>query len=317
VLLALFVPGAASARGPLAWAKAETIDTQPLTTVSCAPAICVAGDRRGHLLTTLHPGRGRWTRTRRAVGGTAALSCVSRSLCVGVDAAGIVTRRGSAWKRIPIGGFVELDAVSCAPAGMLCVAAGINNSDNDVFQNAPEVAVWRGPPDGWDTINLNGSGAMTGVSCPSRTLCVGAGGGYVAVSRDPADGRAATWLLRGLGAGTVRWRDAACASEALCVVTGDGAAAVTTDAGTNWKLTRLDADLAHVACASERLCLAAAPHKVLVSADPAAGAWSLARRSGGSDVACASASLCALVDHRGTLRYAVPRKVASFPAQAR
>jgi hypothetical protein len=277
----------------------------------------VAGDRRGHLLTTLHPGHGTWKRTRRAVGGAAALSCVSRSLCVGVDAAGIVTRRGSGWKRIPIGGSIELDAVSCAPAGVLCVAGGINNSDNDVFQNAPEVAIATTASGGWDTLNLNGSGALTGLSCPSRTLCVGAGGGYVAVSRDPADGRAATWLVSNLGGGTVRWRDAACASGALCVLGGSGAAAVSTDAGTSWKVTRLSADLTHVACASERLCIAVAPHKVLVSTDPAAGAWSLARRGGGSDVACVSASLCALVDRSGFLRYAVPRKVGSFPAQAR
>lgn len=245
------------------------------------------------------------------------MSCVSRSLCVGVDAGGVVARRGSGWKRIAVGGSVELDAISCAPDGALCVAGGINNSDNDVFQNAPEVAVSTTSRERWDTQNLNGSGALTGLSCPSRLLCVGAGGGYVAVSRDPADGRAATWLVRNLADGTVRWRDAACASEGLCVLGGNGAVAVSTDAGASWKVTRMHADLTHVACASERLCLAVAPRRVLVSTDPASGAWTLSRRGGGTDVACASASRCALVDRLGAVRYALPPKVASFPAKAR
>lgn len=251
------------------------------------------------------------------MGGTAALSCASASLCVGVDAGGIVTKHGSGWRRIPVGGPVDLEAVSCAPAAALCVAGGANSSDSDVFQNAPDVALSTSSPDNWEIQNLNGSGAMTGLSCPSRSLCVGAGGGYAAATGDPGDGRAATWLFHYVGGGTVLWADVACASSALCVLTGRGAVAVSSDAGATWTVTRLNADLTHVACASERLCVAVAPHKVLVSTDPAGGRWSLARHEGGSDVACASASMCVLVDRRGAVHYAVRREVASFPGQAR
>jgi hypothetical protein len=229
------------------------------------------------------------------------------SLCVGVDPRGIVTSsdpRAGHWRRRPIGGLIEFDAVSCAPAEPLCVAGGINNSDGDIFQNAFEVAVSTVPSRGWDTVNLNGPSAMTGVSCPSASLCVGVGGGFVAVSKDPGNGRAATWLVRGLGGGTVRWADVSCASNALCVLVGSSAVAVSTDAGTNWKVTGPRADLTHVACASERLCVATAASKVFVSTDPAAGEWSLSRRGGGTGIACASESLCALVDRGGGVRFA-------------
>jgi hypothetical protein len=144
---------------------------------------------------------------------------------------------------------------------------------------------------------------MTGISCPTASLCVGVGGGYVAVSRDPGHEEAATWLVRTLGGGAVRWADAACASEALCVLVGSSGVAVSTDAGVSWKVTRLKADLTHVACASERLCVAINAKKVLVATDPA-GEWSLSRRGGGTAIACAASSRCALVDGRGTVRFA-------------
>jgi hypothetical protein len=279
------------------------LSSQPLSAVSCAPDICVAGERDGHLFTTLHPGGGAWSRTRPAVGGTAALSCVSHSLCVGVDRGGVVTRRGSSWRRTPIGGSIELDTVSCVPSGVLCVAGGINNSDNDVFQNAPEVAVRTTSRDRWDTQNLNGSGAMNGVSCPAASLCVGVGRGYVTVSRNPTAGRAATWVFSNLGGGTVRWADVACASPRTCVAVGRSSVAVSIDGGETWAITRVRADLTHVACVSERLCVAVAPHNVLVSTEPAAGTWSRSRRGGGTGIAC-SPSRCALVDVRGTVRFA-------------
>jgi hypothetical protein len=298
----------ASAREPLAWGKATRIGSQPLTAVSCAPGICVAGDRSGHMLSTRHPGGGSWRRTRRAVGGTLALSCPSASLCVGVDRDGIVSSASPAvgrWHRTQIGGPVELDALSCAPAEPpLCVAGGVNNSDSDVFQNAPEVAISANAPSGWATTNMNGSGAMTGLSCPSRSFCVGAGGGYAAVTKDPGDGRAATWLFDYVGGGVVLWADVACPSERLCVMVGNSGVAVSTDAGASWSVTWTKTALTHVACASERLCVAIARRRVLVSTDPAAGAWSRSTRGGGTGIACTSGSLCALVSARGTVRLA-------------
>jgi hypothetical protein len=228
---------------------------------------------------------------------------------VGVDSRGIVSSsrpNAGRWRRTPIGGPIQLDAVSCAPAQRLCVAGGINNSDSDVFQNAFEVAVSTTPPDGWATLNLNGPSALTGVSCPSARLCVAVGGGYVAVSKNPGAGRAATWLVRTLGAGAVRWADVACASEDLCVLVGRSGVAVSTDAGASWAVSRTNADLSHVACASSRLCVAVARGKVLVSTDPVGGAWSRSGHGGGTGIACASESLCVLVGRGGAVRFARP-----------
>lgn len=314
VLLSLALPGAASA---LAWGPRVKIDSVALTAVSCAPgtALCVAGDRRGRLLSTAEPSHGAgatWRPTRRPIGGTAALSCPSTNLCVGVDARGIVTSTEPAagrWRSTPIGGPIEFDAVSCAPAQPLCVAGGINNSDGDIFQNAFEVAVATSPPNRWVTVNLNGPSVMTGVSCPSTSFCVGVGNGYVAVSRDPGNGRAATWQVRSLGGGAVRWADVACASNALCVLVGGSAVAVSTDAGASWEVTPLKADLTHVACASERMCVALGGRRVLVSTDPVTGVWGTSTRvRGGSGIACASEALCAVIDSRGGVRFTSRRR---------
>ena len=184
--LAVLCVGAAPswAASAMAWSAPQMIIANPppspnpgqpfgLDAVSCASSsLCVAVDGAGSIFTSTDPleDPSSW--------GTAdsdpseylnSVSCASTVLCMaaGYDADSTAggdvitssdpTDPSSTWKSasVPV---EQADAVSCAPNTSLCVVGGSN-----------ELASTTGS--GWKTVTLPGV-TVTGVSCPSTSLCV-------------------------------------------------------------------------------------------------------------------------------------------------
>jgi len=147
---------------------------------------------------------------------------------------------------------------------------------------------------------------VSGVSCPSTSLCVAVDEvGDVLVSSDPAGGVAA-WVRSKVAENL---NALSCPSNGLCVAVGDGVIAVSTDpvGGTGaWSTAKVGMEgpfLKAVSCASASLCVATdgdgGQGEVWTSSDPTggAGAWSEVKISeeGIGGVSCPTSKLCVAV----------------------
>ncbi len=141
-----------------------------VTSLTCAsPALCVAGDAKGGILTNTTPSNvTAWHYTR--VDGTAAvegLACPSASLCVGVDSQGRAIHSthptAGEWSAVTIDKGFALTAVSC-PATSFCVAV---DGHGDAFESTQPT----GPTKAWRKIS-GIDGDLTSIACPTTTLCV-------------------------------------------------------------------------------------------------------------------------------------------------
>jgi hypothetical protein len=212
-------------------------------------------------------------------------------------------------------------ACSCAIAlfAMIAAPAGSAVASNWTLRQLPPASVVKteeGPKYLW--------AQLSGVSCPTQSLCVAVGSqDTVAVSQSPTGG-AATWhvvnptatvepgkncteegvpgppvpcanyLKGGLGA-------VSCASPDLCVAVGSEGAVDVSDDPTGgagaWSMT--NANVAHgtpthltgVSCPSTSLCVAvsglgqgSSGGKVLTSTDPTAGQWQVTQLAGSLDL---------------------------------
>jgi hypothetical protein len=124
----------------------------------------------------------------------------------------------------------------------------------------------------WRTTNIDGTTNLSGVSCPSRSLCVAVGGRDVAVSTDPTSG---VWNVL-LGA------DRTVGPECGKYAPGEGCSA----------------SLTGISCASASFCAATDSWgQVISSTNPNGGlnAWSRGGRAEGpdlSDLSCRTESAC-------------------------
>jgi hypothetical protein len=163
---------------------------------------------------------------------------------------------------------------------------------------------------------------LSGVSCPTESLCVAVGSfGTIATSTSPTGGRPA-WQVAyptapGKGANTA----VSCASEDLCVVVGfEGGVLVSTDptgGAAAWSMTNVNVahdnaiHLTGVSCPSTSLCVAvngANPFgtagKILTSTDPTSGQWQIAQLDSSllfTGVSCSSPTLCVAVARGGKI----------------
>lgn len=191
------------AAGAATWSFGGTALGAGIDDVSCASAsLCIAVDASGSIFTSTDPAAGvaTWSFGTIDPQGTALMgvSCPSASLCVAVDVDGAIfastdpaggaptwhqTRRRGGRKR----GWFD---VSC-PGVRLCVAAG---SGFAVSTNPAKAGSWRhiGEPANGDQIK-----GITGISCASARLCVGADEfGLAFVSTDPTGGVRAWRVIR-------------------------------------------------------------------------------------------------------------------------
>jgi hypothetical protein len=156
----------------------------------------------------------------------------------------------------------------------------------------------------WSSAPIDGGKALTGVSCPSASLCVAVDGeGDVLTSTKPANGK---WTLASTHAGH-DLTGVSCASATLCVAVDSGGYVLATSEplGTKWSVRKVDpVELLAVSCWEAGSCVALdSAGDALASADPTAepATWSLtAIEEGGlTGVSCASSGLCVAVDSSG------------------
>lgn len=334
--------------------------------MSCPSAsLCVAIDRRGNVVTSTDPtgGASAWhvvpvdTKGVFCVGffgevcfGLTGISCPSASLCVAVDLKGNVvtstdpTGDASAWHIAHVDtegvacsevyGCYGVSAVSC-PSPSLCVA--VDEAGNAVTSTNP-----TGGSSAWHVAHVDpgafctpssGCHGMSGVSCPSRSLCVAADvEGSVLTSTNPTGG-ARAWItatVEGNIPGIFSTVGVSCPSPSFCLaVNGGGSAGGTgtvitstnpTGGVPDWRITKADGDrsLLSVSCArATSLCVAGDNGgNALTSVNPSGGAraWTITRLDsqaisqtanftdlGLSGVSCPTPSLCIAVDTLGNV----------------
>jgi hypothetical protein len=161
------------------------------------------------------------------LGGLSAVSCPATNLCAAVDQSGDVVvsnnARGgaSSWKLAHVDGTVPLTGISC-PTITLCVAVDQNGNVITSIKPTGGASAWSKPVKiDSATLSLGGSVGLTGIDCPTPTLCVavdGAAKGNVIVSTQPTGG-AHAWASATIATGPLTSID--CASATLCVAAGD------------------------------------------------------------------------------------------------
>jgi hypothetical protein len=148
---------------------------------------------------------------------------------------------------------------------------------------------------------------LTGLSCPSSSLCVGTDyAGDVLVSVDPLLGSTA-WSSTKL-AGSLELSDVSCAPQgAVCAAVGGAGIFVSTDPAGGpgaWQHVAGSTAASSVSCPSTALCVAARANAVFSSTDPGnpASSWNEEYLGSGPDpmwirgISCPDTSLCVAVD---------------------
>jgi hypothetical protein len=226
-------PGA----GAPTWSVEAFDPTATLLSVSCpSSSLCVAVDNRGHIFSSTDPAAGAsaWTSvTTPESFDLASATCSSRALCIvtglrfGDGNFDEISRNPAAgtWK------FVSRSGPTACASRAFCAAAGEGTSVR-VWTKATGTPTSRriNGPRGFN----NGHHLFYQVSCPSRSLCVAAGGyGYLARSYSPLH-RPSTWdahFVEGLAPGDRGFfYTVACPSTSLCVA-GDRMGYLTVGSG--------------------------------------------------------------------------------------
>lgn len=202
----------------------------------------------------------------------------------------------------------RLNAVSCASEDF-CVAVSY---EGFIYVSTDPT----GGAGAWTPTVINEGGGnthLTGVSCPSPSLCAAVSGGYktsgkVLTSTDPASGR---WQAAELG-DPLDLRGVSCGTPTLCVATArEGRLFVSTDpagGAAAWREVGTPGgpgDLEGISCVASALCAAGnQTGNVITSTDPAAGGatWSETDAGGSvqiTGVSCPTADRCVAVDDNG------------------
>lgn len=187
--------------------------------------MCAVVDESGGVVTTIHPIYGPWSNVAKIDGKTplTGVSCPTLTLCVAVDANGnVITSTKPTGGRSAWARPVKIDTATAAGGG----------------------------PAG-----------LTGISCPTPTLCVavdGAPTGSVFVSTNPAGG-AAAWHAAQVATGPLT--SVSCASSTLCVAAGiEHYVSIAPTGGVSaWKATGLQLGggvFSAIDCPAIALCIA-------------------------------------------------------------
>lgn len=304
-----------------AWQRTE-LEPTSLTSAACTEGdLCVIGNSWGNydhsgVLVTTDPtgGPSAWHQTSLTTQGhneIMAMSCASTELCVlADDASQILTSTDptggvGAWKLSPLnsddgaGGTTNSIDVMACPSSRLCVAGDVTG---DILTSTdPEAG-----GSGWtSTTDYRTARSPRGISCPTTTLCVMVGEGYVETSTDPAGGSGA-WLVSNVetpasyGEGLT---SVSCPSESLCVATDSSGNVLTSTDPTGgvgaWNTADVDGThrIISVSCASVSFCVADdSDGAILSSDDPTGGphAWQAHTTVEGfyGTLDCSSTSLC-------------------------
>lgn len=313
--------------GASAWRRAGVNGPFTLHAVSCpSPSFCVAV-ANSTVFTSTNPGAGRSAWIKTTVADPSAprmegVACPSRSLCVAFDSGGNVltstdpTGGASAWTLTHVDDIIGDQFLLAGGYGVSCTTRALCvafDSDGNVVTSTDPTA----GAGAWSVEWIDGSNALSGISCPSRTCIAVDADGNVLTSSDPARGPG-TWSVNPVdGAGL---SGVSCPSSSLCVAVdgaGDVVTSVAPTAGAHaWTVTNVDGlnALSAVSCPSTSLCVAVdRAGNVVSSTDPGAGAavWTVTSvdqtvtPSGSAaslvDVSCSSESLCVAADDAGNV----------------
>ena len=297
--------------GAAAWSETPGIS---ITNVACPSAsLCVAGNSSNEILTSTDPtgGAGAWTSTPIVDSGdaVASISCPTTTFCAAIDAdhtssdnESIVlttanpTGGSGAWNSTTIEGSSVLNVVSCR-SSTLCVAG---DEWGNVFTSTNPTSgpsTWEG-----EVVNF----AVSGISCPSDSLCVSSGGRNVLSSTHVTDPNAGRWLAAPVPGGESDGLESlACPSTTFCAAVDEEGNLLTSTnpsgGSSAWTAENIDGgnSLVAISCPSASFCAAAdSAGNVLTSTDPTGGPgeWSSVIVAEPTYVVealtCASASLC-------------------------
>lgn len=166
---------------------------------------------------------------------------------------------------------------------------------------------------------MDGAAGISGVSCPSATLCVAVdsgsfGAGNVITSTNPTGGTGAWSVTHVAEHNPFGVPGVSCASAFLCVAASGGGDVVTstdpTGGAAAWAVTNVETSggtLGGASCPSAALCVVAGRNgNILTSTDPSGGtaAWTathLASSASPIGVSCPSVSFCVAVDLSGNV----------------
>lgn len=247
------------------------------------------------------------------------VDCPTEKLCIAVGSFGTIATSTSpasgisAWKvaypTVP-GKGADTD-VSCA-SEQLCVVVGFEGG----------VLVSTDPTGGagaWSMTNVNlahdNAIHLTGVSCPSTSLCVAVNGanpggpaGKVLTTTDPTSGR---WQVAQLDS-SLHFTGVSCSSPTMCVaVARGGKIAMSSDptgGAAAWSVIEAPGgagDLEGIDCVPTLCAAGNATGNILTSTDPTGGApWSEAKAGIAAlvtGVSCPTTSACLGVDNNGSV----------------
>jgi hypothetical protein len=318
------------------------------TLVANKTNLCLAGDSKGGIWASVHPGRGKvsWSRERvnTAHGGVAitAIACPALNLCVALDGNGQLMHSSNPaggakyWSHAtridpataPGGGYSGFSAISC-PSTQLCVA-----TDNAVDGQIAYTTDPAGPASGWKLATIGTGVILDAVSCPTASLCV-IGGSVRYYSTDPTGGATAWTEIGSLDGTSSMFSSLSCNTAKLCVGVGYGNAgtglsastSTLTTAGGTWTGAYVGNDppspatglVDSVSCPTRNLCVAVdGASNAYTTTTPVRGKWgssfALKKKSTStySAVSC-NETLCVEVDNRGTATYGAVKSVSSTP----
>jgi phosphodiesterase/alkaline phosphatase D-like protein len=304
---------AAEASSFVGWSGPAQVDgSASLSRISCPTAsLCVAGDNQGDVVVSTSP-----------------------------------TSGPAAWSTVPVAGSSKLVDTSCDPIDSFCMTVGGGSSDSPgafyVSSTPADPRTWSGgplsgDPSGvsciagqcvvvagsdalWTTDPQDGPDAqfqadaaddsgntLTGISCPSASLCVAVDAqGNVVWSDNPAGG---AWTVTNIAGAEDALEDVSCASASLCVaVDTSGSVWSSTDPtgpASRWTETSIDGNsLTGVSCASPRFCVAVDDAGEAFTSNWPTGdadAWSSTKVDGAASplagVACSSWQTCVITDN--------------------
>jgi hypothetical protein len=257
-----------SASSPATWTPwAGPAGSEPSEAVAC-PATSLCTIAAGH---AGEPGTGgslyyastlggAWSIAREPVYGTNAISCASTYLCVSAQSEDFIdeTTRPASEEWFPEEvvelGVDRMTGVDCFTSSFCAVV----DSKGNVFIANSEAKITNLSGKGWEATNIDGTTALHGIACTSRTSCFAVDG----------EGNLLDLTINGSGEATVSKHhlDGAsdltaitCTEGFMCVaVDSTGAVFVSSDGGAAWtEQLALGKHLTSVSCASSSLCVTA------------------------------------------------------------
>jgi hypothetical protein len=277
--------------------------TEPSEAVAC-PATSLCTIAAGH---AEEPGTGgsvyyatslggAWKVAREPTYGADALSCASSSQCVSALAEGFIaeTTRPASEEWFPVElGLVKMTAVDCFTSSFCAVV----DSKGNVHIADTEAKVTGLSGSGWKATDIDGTAALHGIACTSRTSCLAIDGAGNVLGLAINNSGTATVAKHDID-GTNDLSAITCTGFTCATVDGQGNVFVSGNGGASWaKELTTGTDLTSVSCASNALCLTAdttgnvtAFAPAVVSIEPCGSGGGVQPLGGGNYELCALAS---------------------------